>query len=145
MNNCYPHDGDGCRYGVPKNARVDTCTAAAGTLLLEFGVLSRLTDDPIYEVSGVRLWCRHAFRWKPHLVALKQAVARRATVAVWQRRDNRTGLLGSTIDVVTGKWIDSTASMGAGVDSYFEYVSLLSSAVWNKPTRCIEILVAAAY
>lgn len=30
---------------------LETCTAGAGTLLLEFGVLSRLSGSPIYEVS----------------------------------------------------------------------------------------------
>lgn len=34
-----------------------TCTACAGTMLLEFGVLSRLTGDPIYETKA-----RHAVR-----------------------------------------------------------------------------------
>ena len=44
------------RYGVntPK-ARVghetDTCTACAGTMIMEFGALSRLTGNPIYEVT----------------------------------------------------------------------------------------------
>lgn len=33
---------------LPKDTRF-TCTACAGTLLLEFGTLSRLTGDPIYE------------------------------------------------------------------------------------------------
>ena len=32
-----------------------TCTACAGTLLLEFGTLSRLTGDPVYEAAA-----RHA-------------------------------------------------------------------------------------
>lgn len=40
-----------------------TCAAAAGTYLLEFGLLSRLTGDPMFE-----------------------AVARRATAALWSRR-----------------------------------------------------------
>ena len=28
----------------------DTCTACAGTMILEFAALSRLTGDPVYEV-----------------------------------------------------------------------------------------------
>lgn len=28
----------------------DTCTACAGTMIMEFGALSRLTGDPIFEV-----------------------------------------------------------------------------------------------
>ena len=29
----------------------DTCTACAGTMILEFAALSRLTGDPVYEVG----------------------------------------------------------------------------------------------
>ena len=63
-----PHPRVNLRHGVPANGRNDTCTAGAGTLLLEFGVLSRLTNDPIFE-----------------------GVARRSVLALWQRRDNKTG------------------------------------------------------
>ena len=35
--------------GVPKQETRITCTACAGTLLLEFGLLSRLTEDSVYE------------------------------------------------------------------------------------------------
>ena len=42
-------------YGIkPGTSRTghekDTCTACAGTMILEFAALSRLTGDPIYEV-----------------------------------------------------------------------------------------------
>lgn len=59
------------RYGIPANAANETCLAGAGTLLLEFGLLSRLLGDPVFEGS-----------------------ARRAAVALWKRRDKDTGLLG---------------------------------------------------
>lgn len=36
-------------YGVPKEETRETCTAAAGTLVLEMGLLSRLTGDHRYE------------------------------------------------------------------------------------------------
>ena len=48
-----------------------TCVAGAGSLLIEFGVLSRLLDDPVYE-----------------------AVARRAVNMLWHYRSNVTGLFG---------------------------------------------------
>ncbi len=35
--------------GLPEGETRVTCTACAGTLLLEFGLLSRLTEDPEYE------------------------------------------------------------------------------------------------
>jgi mannosidase alpha-like ER degradation enhancer 1 len=37
--------------------RTNTCTAGAGTLILEFGMLSRLTGDPRFEVR--RPWCHY--------------------------------------------------------------------------------------
>lgn len=40
------------RHGVRKGCRTDTATAGAGTLILEFGLLSRLTGDPVFEVGG---------------------------------------------------------------------------------------------
>ena len=109
-----PHPRVNLRHGVPKGWRTDTCTAGAGSLLIEFGVLSRLTKDPVFE-----------------------AVARRATMAIWERRDNTTGLLGSTIDAKTGMWIDKTASMGAGVDSYYEYL-FKAFILFGDHTYCTE-------
>lgn len=41
---------------LPKDTRF-TCTACAGTLLLEFGTLSKLTGNPIYEQKA-----RHAVK-----------------------------------------------------------------------------------
>lgn len=43
------------KYGLAKTvARTghekDTCTACAGTMILEFAALSRLTGDPVFEV-----------------------------------------------------------------------------------------------
>lgn len=49
----------------------ETCTAGAGSLLLELGALSRLLGDPIYE-----------------------SMARRANRALWEARAKTTGLLG---------------------------------------------------
>ena len=31
----------------------DTCTACAGTMIMEFGALSRLTGEPIFEVNFI--------------------------------------------------------------------------------------------
>jgi hypothetical protein len=38
------------KYGVEHDETSETCTAGAGTLILEFGTLSRLTKDPTFEV-----------------------------------------------------------------------------------------------
>lgn len=86
------------KYGVPKTETVETCTAGAGSLLLEFGVLSRLTGNPHYE-----------------------EVAKRALHALWNRRSD-LNLLGNVINIQTGQWIHTASSTGAGIDSYFEYL-----------------------
>ncbi|RUS35513.1 glycoside hydrolase [Jimgerdemannia flammicorona] len=44
-----PYPRVNLRYGVPKTETVETCAAGAGSLILEFGVLSRLTNTSIYE------------------------------------------------------------------------------------------------
>ncbi|KAK9826109.1 hypothetical protein WJX81_004279 [Elliptochloris bilobata] len=83
---------------LPGETRV-TCTACAGTLLLEFGALSRLTGDPVYE-----------------------QLARRAALRVFGMRDAATGLLGATLDVDAASWVRPAASIGAGSDSFHEYL-----------------------
>ncbi|CAG5117011.1 unnamed protein product, partial [Candidula unifasciata] len=85
--------------GVPRNCLNETCTSGAGTLVLEFGVLSRLLKDPVYE-----------------------AVARRAVTSLWQLRSNVTGLLGNVVNIQTGEWTGTMSGLGAGIDSFFEYL-----------------------
>lgn len=58
-------------HGIPEDAVVESCTAGAGTLTMEFTLLSRLLGDPVYE-----------------------NVARRAVRALWERRHRHTGLVG---------------------------------------------------
>lgn len=75
-----------------------TCTACAGTMLLEFGVLSRLSNNPIYEEK-----------------------AKKALVYLFNQRSVR-GLLGNTFNVDKGTWIRRQSGIGAGIDSYYEYL-----------------------
>ncbi|GAA5914340.1 hypothetical protein JCM8208_004442 [Rhodotorula glutinis] len=77
----------------------ETCAAGAGSLLLEFITLSRLTSDPTFEL-----------------------VARRAFFAVWNRRSD-IGLVGNTIDARTGVWLHAVGGTGAGIDSFYEYAA----------------------
>ena len=44
-----PHPRIHLVQGLPQNGRNDTCTAGAGSLILEMGALSRLLNDPVYE------------------------------------------------------------------------------------------------
>jgi hypothetical protein len=102
----------------------ETCSAGAGSLVLEFTVLSRLTGDGRYE-----------------------ELAKRAFWAVWLRR-SEIGLIGSGIDAESGRWVTpytgvrfaflpsskirrsqlqarvnirGYSQIGAGIDSFFEY------------------------
>ena len=76
----------------------ETCTAGAGSLILEFATLSRLTGD-------------HRF----------EALAKKAFWAVWNRRSS-IGLVAGGIDAESGQWtMPPLAGIGAGVDSFFEY------------------------
>lgn len=72
--------------------------AETGTLLLEFGMLSKLTGDPVYYDK-----------------------AKRALLATWERR-SEIGLVGAGIDVETGEWTDTDSHIGGGIDSYYEYL-----------------------
>ncbi|XP_054163737.1 ER degradation-enhancing alpha-mannosidase-like protein 1 [Oppia nitens] len=99
-----PYPRVNLRTGVPSGDQCNwcqshTCTSGAGSLILEFGLLSRLLGDPVYE-----------------------SVARRATQALWRMRAEQTGLLGNIIDVETAEWIDKMSGLGAGLDSFFEYL-----------------------
>ncbi|GAB1310230.1 alpha-1,2-Mannosidase [Madurella fahalii] len=75
----------------------ETCSAGAGSLVLEFTVLSRLTGDPRFE-----------------------QLAKRAFWAVWYRK-SQIGLIGAGVDAEQGHWIGPFAVIGAGADSFFEY------------------------
>ena len=51
-----------------------------------------------------------------------ESVARRATQTLWGLRGNQTGLLGNVIDVETLDWIGTMSGVGAGLDSFYEYL-----------------------
>ncbi|KAK3886809.1 hypothetical protein Pcinc_009034 [Petrolisthes cinctipes] len=94
-----PYGTVNLRDGVPEGETPITCTAGVGTYIIEFGTLSRLTGDPVFE-----------------------QVALRALHAVWQHR-SQLNLLGNHIDVLTGRWTAQDSGIGAGVDSFFEYLA----------------------
>jgi len=72
--------------------------AETGTLLLEFGTLSKLTGKPVFYEK-----------------------AKRALVETYQRR-SPIGLVGASINVETGVWIDNDSHISGGIDSYYEYL-----------------------
>uniref|UniRef100_A0A8C8J660 alpha-1,2-Mannosidase n=1 Tax=Oncorhynchus tshawytscha TaxID=74940 RepID=A0A8C8J660_ONCTS len=77
----------------------DTCTACAGTIILEFAALSRFTGDPVFEVH-----------------------ARRALNFLWEKRQRNSNLVGTTINIHSGEWVRRDSGVGAGIDSYYEYL-----------------------
>jgi mannosidase alpha-like ER degradation enhancer 2 len=83
----------GARDGVISNP------AEIGTLVLEWGALSKLTNKPVYFDT-----------------------AKRALVALYNRRDPTTGLVGQAINVETGEWTNKNSHIGGAIDSYYEYL-----------------------
>ena len=77
-----------------------TCTACAGTMILEFAALSRLTGEAIYEMK-----------------------ASKAMDVLWAARHRQSNLVGNVLNVNTGDWIRRDSGVGAGIDSYYEYVA----------------------
>jgi mannosidase alpha-like ER degradation enhancer 2 len=76
----------------------DSNPAESGTLLLEYGTLSKLTGNPVFYEK-----------------------AKRALVATYERR-SKIGLVGERFDVESGKWTQTRSHVGARIDSYYEYL-----------------------
>ncbi|GAA5882976.1 hypothetical protein JCM16303_006771 [Sporobolomyces ruberrimus] len=93
------HLQKGLRGKDGKGESGETCSAGAGSLLLEFITLSRLTLDATFE-----------------------RVARKAFFQIWNNR-SPISLIGNTLDVRTNQWIHPISSIGAGIDSFFEYAA----------------------
>jgi len=74
-----------------------TNPAETGTIIAEFGTLSRLTGDDRYVKA-----------------------AKRAMVAMFNRR-SKLGLLADKIDATTGQWLSKRATIGPPSDSFYEY------------------------
>ena len=108
-----PYGTVNLRYGVPENETPITCTAGVGTFILEFCALSRLTGDPIFERKALK-----------------------ALNALHKSR-SKIGLVGNHINVEDGKWTATESGIGAGVDSYFEY--LVKGAVLLQMPHLMDI------
>ena len=72
--------------------------AEIGTLMLEFGTLSKLTGDQIYYDK-----------------------AKKGITELFSRR-SKIGLVGTTIDVETGEWKNTESHISGMIDSYYEYL-----------------------
>ena len=87
-----------------------TNPAEAGTLLIEFGTLARLTHRQIFYDK-----------------------AKRALVEIYNRR-SPIGLVGTWINIETGAWTDTDSHISGAIDSYYEY--LLKCAILFDDQDC---------
>jgi len=100
--------------------------AEAGTLLLEYGTLSRLTGKPEFHDK-----------------------AKRALVETYRRR-SKLDLVGERFDVTTGAWTNTQTHIGARIDSYYEYLwkcwQLFDDRecldMWNTSIAAVNLHVA---
>jgi len=92
---------------------VESNPAEIGSLLIEFGTLSKLTGKTVYYDK-----------------------AKRALLEVYDRR-SPIGLVGSSINIETGKWIDPISHISGGIDSYYEY--LLKCSILFKDKDCEQM------
>jgi mannosidase alpha-like ER degradation enhancer 2 len=100
--------------------------AEIGTALIEFGTLSKLTENPVYYDK-----------------------AKNALVQLYNRR-SKIGLVGTWINAETGEWVDTISHIGGAIDSYYEYLLkawLLfgdedCKAMWDESFKAIEKYVA---
>lgn len=82
-----PYPRINLKFGIRKpeartGTETDTCTACAGTLILEFAALSRFTGATIFE-----------------------EYARKALDFLWEKRQRSSNLVGVTINIHTGDWV----------------------------------------
>ena len=82
--------------------------AETGTLIIEFGTLSKLTGKPIFFEK-----------------------AKRALVETYNRR-SKIGLVGEWINVETGTWTNADSHISGAIDSYYEYL-LKCSLLFGDP------------
>jgi mannosidase alpha-like ER degradation enhancer 2 len=111
-----PYEYVNLRTGAVRG--VDSNPAEVGSLLLEYGMLARLTGKQMYYDK-----------------------AKRAVVEMYKRQ-SKIRLVGLGINVETGKWTDQTAGIMGGIDSYYEY--LLKCAILFHDKDCERMWTESA-
>jgi len=84
-----------------------------GTLLIEYGTLSKLTGNPLYYNT-----------------------AKEALIAVYEKR-SPLGLVGQALDVESGEWTNPDSHLSACIDSYYEY--LYKCSILFDDAECKEM------
>jgi len=84
------------KTGATKGAEVNTAEAAS--YMFEMGILSYYTKNPVYYQA-----------------------AKKANLYIWNKR-SKIDLVGEVINNESGEWINRNSYIGAGADSYFEYL-----------------------
>lgn len=102
-----PYGTVNLRSGVPPGETEVASTAGAGSLTIEFEVLSRLTGDDKFGL-----------------------IAFNASKSLFERRSG-VGLLGKHIHTRTGNWMETSSGIGSNADSFYEYL-LKSYLLFNK-------------
>ena len=106
-----------------------TNPAEAGTLMIEFGTLARLTHRPVFYDK-----------------------AKRALLEIYNHR-SPIGLVGTWINVETGKWTDTDSHISGAIDSYYEYLLKCSilfddqdcKRMWNESVAAINKHLAVQF
>lgn len=93
-----PYGTVNLRRGVPLNETTVASTAGAGSLTIEFTMLSQLSGNAVYSERS-----------------------RGAVRAIFQRRST-LGLVGKHINIKTGKWVEYRSGPGSNSDSFYEYL-----------------------
>eukprot|EP01119_Soliformovum_irregulare_P021117 TRINITY_DN6977_c0_g1_i2.p1 TRINITY_DN6977_c0_g1~~TRINITY_DN6977_c0_g1_i2.p1 ORF type:complete len:367 (+),score=89.06 TRINITY_DN6977_c0_g1_i2:1-1101(+) len=108
-----PYGAMNLKLGVsPQESRV-TSVAGGGTFLIEFGALSRLTNDDRFERAATK-----------------------ASLALWNHRSS-LGLIGNHVNIFTGEWPVRESGLGGGADSFYEY--LIKGALFLEEPLFLEI------
>lgn len=108
------------KTGETKGAKINVAEAAS--YMFEMGILSYYTQNPIYYQT-----------------------AKKANLAIWKRVSD-IHLVAENINVETGKWLNTSSHICAGIDSYYEYLLkayLLFGdedlkPIWNKSIKAIN-------
>ena len=103
-----PYGTVNLRHGVPSGETAIASTAGAGSLLMEFEVLSSLVGDVRFGDAAFT-----------------------AAQALYNRR-SYLGLLGKHIHTGTGHWHETASGVGSNADSFYEYL-LKGHLLFHRP------------